>query len=88
VTRGRPSGLGVDQGDKETREEGREDETMPLKNTVDALLRDSKLLSREGAKLRQMAEDFMHRADALQRDSEALRQLALARKRKQKQHRR
>jgi hypothetical protein len=61
---------------------------MTPKDTADALLRDSKLLSREAVKLRQMAQGFMQRADALQRHSEVLRQSVLARKRKQKRHRR
>jgi hypothetical protein len=61
---------------------------MPLKDTAEALVRDSKLFSQEAAKLRQIAEEFMLRADALQRHSEALRQSAQARKVKQKRHRR
>ena len=61
---------------------------MALKDTAAALLRDSTLLSREAAKLRQMAGAFLQRADLLQRHSQLLRQLARTRKRKQAQRRR
>jgi hypothetical protein len=69
-------------------EEEREGEAMTLKDTVEALLRDSERLSRESAKLRQMAGEFMQRADALQRHSDALRKSAWARKRKPQGRRR
>jgi hypothetical protein len=62
---------------------------MTPKDTAAALLRDGKLFAHETANLREMADAFLKRAEALQRLSDAaLRRSAGLRKGKQKRRRR